>query len=128
MFGTLFSNLQADNTNEPEITRRRFSRRRCDQCVSVINGQPYPVEDWSMGGLMLNGDSRIFGVDETLDVTLKFKLQDQIIDVDHKARVIRKTADKIALEFAPLSRDIRSNLQNVVDDYVTSHFANGGRA
>lgn len=128
MFGTLFSNLRADNTNESEITRRRFSRRRCDQCVSVVNGQAYPVEDWSMGGLMINGDSRLFGVNEEIDVTLKFKLQDEIVDVPHKAKVIRKTHDSVALEFTPLTRKIRSNLQDVVDDYVTSRFSEGGRA
>ena len=125
MFGTLFSNLRADNSNEPEITRRRFSRRRCDHCVSMINGKTYPVEDWSMGGLMVHGDSRMFGNNEEVDVLLKFKLQNDVVDIPHKARVVRKTNESVAFEFTPLTRKVRGCLQDVVDDYVTSRFAEG---
>lgn len=123
MFGRLFSSLKADNQNEPHAARRRFTRRDCDQCVTVINGKTYPVENWSLGGVLLNADEREFGAQDEINMTMKFKLQDKIIDVPHAAKVIRKNRNKIAFEFKPLTQQIRSNFQNVVDDYVASQFA-----
>ncbi|NCT40933.1 MAG: PilZ domain-containing protein [Alphaproteobacteria bacterium] len=123
MFETLFSGLKAENTNEQYSTRRRFSRRSCDNSAVVIDGQIYPVENWSMGGVAVNGDSRGFGVNTTVDVTMKFKLSNDVIDLPHTARVVRKSNDRIAFEFDPLSDTMRKGLQLVVDDYVSSKFA-----
>ena len=123
MFGRLFSTLRAENSNEPYSARRKFARRDCDRCVTVINGKTYPVENWSLGGVLLNADEREFSTEEEIDLTLKFKLRDDVIDIPHAARVIRKTRNKIAFEFKPLTQQIRSNFQNVVDDYVASQFA-----
>jgi len=123
MFGRLFSSLKAENNNEPHTARRRYTRRDCDRCVTVINGKTYPVENWSLGGVMLNVDEREFGTLDEVNMTLKFKLRDSIIDVPHAAKVVRKTKSKIAFEFRPLTQQIRSNFQNVVDDYVASQFA-----
>ncbi len=123
MFGRLFSSLKADNSNEPHTARRKYTRRDCDRCVTVINGKTYPVENWSLGGVLLSADEREFGPEDEMDITLKFKLRDDIVDVPHAARVIRKSRNKIAFEFKPLTQQIRSNFQNVVDDYVASQFA-----
>ena len=123
MFGSLFAGLKADNNNEQFSTRRRFSRRSCDSSVVIIDGQIYPVENWSMGGVAINGDTRTFGVDEIVDMTIKFKLSNTVIDLPHKARVVRKSAHRVAFEFAPLTGKIRKGLQSVVDDYVASKFA-----
>ena len=123
LFKTLFSILREQRGNDVVSTRRQSTRRIRDKCVSVINKKTYPVENWSTGGLMIYGDSRPFGIDNDINVTMKFKLYDRIIDVSHKARVIRKTHDNVAFEFLPLTRQIRSNFQNVVDDYVTNQFA-----
>ncbi|MEZ5814983.1 MAG: PilZ domain-containing protein [Alphaproteobacteria bacterium] len=123
MFARLFSSLKADNSNEPSAARRKYSRRDCDRCVSVINGKTYPVENWSLGGVLLSADEREFSEQDEMNITLKFKLRDNIIDVPHAARVIRKGRNKIAFEFRPLTQQIRSNFQNVVDDYVASQFA-----
>jgi len=123
MFGSLFAGLKAQNTNEQFSTRRRFSRRHCDNCVVIINGQIYPIDNWSMGGLAINADAREFGVDDTIDVTMKFKLSDNVIDLPHKARVVRKTPHGIGFEFEPLTDNVRRGFQNVVDDYVSSKFA-----
>ncbi len=123
MFKTLFSTQRKQKGNDAIKTKRRFARRASDKCVGVINGKIYPVENWSVGGLMINGDSRPFGIDNEIDVTMKFKLRDRVMDVPHKARVVRKTQDKIAFEFLPLTKQIHNNFQNVVDDYVTSQFA-----
>lgn len=123
MFGTLFAGLKADNSNDQMSTRRQFSRRSCDKSVVVIDGQIYPVENWSMGGVAINGDTRSFGVNVSVDVTMKFKLSDGVIDLPHTARVVRKTPDSVAFEFEPLPRDMQRGLQTVVDDYVAAKFA-----
>lgn len=123
MFGALLANLKANNTNEQYSTRRRFSRRSCDKSVVIINGQIYPVDNWSMGGVAVNGDTRAFGVNTSVDMTIKFKLSDSVIDLPHTARVIRKNAHRVAFEFEPLTHIAQKKLQTVIDDYVASRFA-----
>ncbi len=108
---------------EADSTRRVFPRRAQDQCVSVIEGKTYPVENWSMGGVLVYGDGRLFPMDSTIDVTLKFRMRNNIVEVPHKARVVRKTYHNIALQFEPLTQNMRRNMQAVVDDYVTGQFA-----
>ena len=125
MFGRLFSNLQPDNHAESVTTRRRYPRRSCDQCVTIINETTYPVDNWSMGGLLIYGDSRQFGVNDEIDVTLRFKLQDRVLDVPNKARVVRKSEDRVAFQFTSLPKRIKDSLQSVVDDYAAMRFAEG---
>ncbi|MCB1720380.1 MAG: PilZ domain-containing protein [Rhodospirillales bacterium] len=123
MFGQLFSSLKAGNSNEEQSVRRRHARRDCDRCVTVINGQTYPVENWSLGGVLISSDERQFGLEDEVGVTMRFRLRDNIIDVPHSAEVVRKTKNKVAFRFKPLTQQIRSNFQNVIDDYVASQFA-----
>ncbi|HBR68547.1 MAG TPA: pilus assembly protein PilZ [Rhodospirillaceae bacterium] len=123
MLGKLFSALKRKPGNDEFITRRRHPRRDCDRCVGMIAGKTYPVENWSMGGLQITGDDRMFTPGQTLDVTLKFKLRNNILDVAHKASVIRKGNGKIAFRFQPLTLKVTRSLQQVVDDYVAAQFA-----
>ncbi len=123
MFGKFFKKLKANNNNQNFATRRRFSRRSCDSSVAIIDGQIYPVENWSMGGIAINGDAREFGVNDTVYMTIKFKLSSHVLGLSHKARVVRKTTHRVAFEFAPLTNNFRKGLQSVVDDYVSSRFA-----
>ena len=123
MFARLIGSLKADNNNDKETVRRRYTRRDCDRCVSVVGDKIYPVENWSLGGVLINADERDFGVNDEINMTMKFKLRDNVVDVPHAARVIRKSSNKIAFEFKPLTQQIRGNFQNVVDDYVASQFA-----
>ncbi|NCC21924.1 MAG: PilZ domain-containing protein [Alphaproteobacteria bacterium] len=111
-------------TNDSANTRRRHPRRGCDRCVSVVNGTLLPVLDWSPGGALVNGDDRMFRVGEEVEVTLKFKLERRILDIDHKARIIRKGRNKIALQFIPLTETIWRGFQRVIDEHVTREFAN----
>lgn len=124
MFGTLFSNLRAENANEPAITRRRYSRRHQDHCVCLIDGGIYPVSNWSMGGVVITADSRTFGMKVPAALHLKFKTSNGVIDTKHRAHVVRKTKDTVAFEFEPINAKIRNAFQAVIDDYVSNRFNN----
>lgn len=121
MFQHIITAFQDSETPAP--TKRRAERRSNDACVSVINGKTYPVENWSMGGLLVFGDVKVFSLNNNIDLTLKFKLRDRVIEVPHKAKIIRKTYDRIALEFFPLTNKLNKALQSVIDDQVASQFA-----
>lgn len=132
MFENLFSALQRKPHNDDNdlASRRKHPRRDCDHCVSEIDGKTYPVENWSMGGALIYTDSRLFGLHKEIDVNLKFKLRDEVMEVPHKAKVVRKMPsnkagmpDRIALEFLPLSTQIKRRFQSVVDDFVSAEFA-----
>jgi len=126
MLQTFLSTLRASASNDltEPATRRRSPRRESDRCVIVICGQSFPVENWSQGGVLIAGDSRLFGVGHEVDVTLKFKLRNTILDIQHSGRVVRKSAYRVALEFKPLGRAIRRAFQQVIDDALAREFAN----
>jgi hypothetical protein len=113
-----------DNTTEPPQPRRMYERRNCDTCVTQIDEQVYPVENWSQGGVLLSGDSKFLGQHQVYNLTLKFKLRDRILNITQPARVIRKGGTKTALQFLPLPQDIRNAFHQVIDDWVASNFAN----
>ena len=126
MFSRLFSRfLSQDNQREkPESsTRRLYPRRETDTCVIMIDERLYPVENWSLGGFLIYGDSRAFSLNDEVDLTMKFKLRDDLMDVEHKAKVVRKNNNKVAFEFRPLSQKIRKAFQSVIDDSVVAEFA-----
>ncbi|MFP4313331.1 MAG: PilZ domain-containing protein [Alphaproteobacteria bacterium] len=122
MLNNFLSSLKVENTAKPKSSRRRHSRRACDRCVTVIDDQMYPVIDWSIGGLQISGDERFFGVKQEVKVTMKFQLRDDILEIPHKAHVVRKNKGRIAFQFLPLSKETRAKLQSVVDDYMAREF------
>lgn len=123
MFTGFFSSLIANNSNEQAKAQRRHTRRDCDHCVTLIDGKTYPVENWSLGGAQIQADERAFGIGEEIAITLKFRLSQKIVEIAHRARIVRKSRGMIAFEFAPLPQQIKNSFQNVVDDYVASRFA-----
>lgn len=123
MFSTFLNSLRATTSNDVTETQRRFPRRNNDRCVVVIHGQTFPVENWSFGGVLLGADERLFGTAQDIDITLKFKLRNTILDVPHRGRVIRKTNGKVAIEFESLDKTIRRAFQQVLDDSNASEFA-----
>ncbi len=108
--------------NDAESQKRQYTRRSDDRCVSVIDGQMHPVENWSDGGLLVTADERLFAIGQNCTFTLKFKLRDEIMEVDHKAKVVRKSPNKVALQFMPLTKKVQAGFQKIVDDYVTQRF------
>lgn len=123
MLQTLLSSLKAGASNDAGDTKRRYPRRDIDRCVAMIHGRTFPVENWSLGGVLLNADDRMFGKDQDIDLTIKFKLRNNILDVDHKGTVIRKTNGKVAVQFEPLTHTIKRKMQQVIDDHVAGSFA-----
>lgn len=123
MFGNMVSNLLKRPVNDPLVTKRRHARHNAPGCVSMIGKKLYPVQDWSVGGVLINADGRLFGIDNELDITVKFKLRDDILEIPHRGRVVRKTRDKVAFEFLPLTQTLQTKFQRVIDDLVASGFS-----
>jgi len=116
----MFTDVSNDHSDD---TRRRSPRRVADNCVSVINGKAYPVHNWSDGGLMVQADERMFTMSSPVEITMKFRLSDKIVDIPHRGRVVRKMRDRMAIQFEPLTRDVTHKFKQVIDDYVTREFA-----
>jgi hypothetical protein len=104
------------NMREAHKNRRHNLRHTKDSCVGLIGNKTYPVRDWSFGGVLLTADERLFPVDGNLSLTLKFRLKNKILDVAQNGQIIRKTKDKIALKFGPLTTEIESLLRQVIED------------
>ena len=98
----------------PKASKRRFLRRGEDPCVGVIDGMVYPIENWSMGGVLVAADSRVFGLVQKQALTLKFKIGNRIFDIPHTARVVRKTLNNVAFEFDPLTFETNRRLRTVL--------------
>lgn len=115
-------NLFVDVSNDVDQSRRASPRRAADNCISIINGKAYPVHNWSDGGMLVQADERLFSLSAPVEITMKFRLTGKIVDIPHRGRVIRKTRDRLAIQFEPISRDIARKFKQVVDDFVTREF------
>jgi flagellar basal body L-ring protein FlgH len=104
-------------------SRRLYPRRSCDQCVGFINGKAHPVLDWSPGGVRIFADSRPVAIGDEMTVELKFHLRDQLVSVQHKGTVVRKSNESVSFQFTPLTSDIRKLFQSVIDDFNAREFA-----
>lgn len=123
MLQALLATLRSRSSNDQTSTRRSHPRRDQDRCVVVIMGRTFPVENWSVGGLLLTADDRLFSVGNNVELTLKFKLRNTILDISHSGNVIRKGNNRIALQFDPVTQAVRKTFQQVIDDYVAREFA-----
>lgn len=124
MFNNFLTGLRfANGNNTHDDKRRKSPRRESDRCVAVVYGQTFPVENWSFGGLLLSADERLFGADQDIEIGLKFKLRNTIVDIVQRGHVARKASGKVAIRFEPLEKAIRRSFQQVVDDAVASEFA-----
>ena len=115
--------IQSEISNDFESSRRQSPRRVVDNCISVIDGRAYPIENWSDGGVLIQADERMFSMQTPVEVTLKFRLSNKLMDIAHRGRVVRKARDHLAIQFEPLTRDITRKFQQVVDDFVVREFA-----
>ena len=118
-----FKNSVSSDGTDGFSSRRVHPRRACDQCVGFINGKAHPVLDWSPGGMRVFADTRPVAVGEEMDVELKFHLRERLIQIKHKAKVVRKSSESVSLQFLPISNDMRKTFQNVIDDFNAREFA-----
>lgn len=114
---------QTESDFDDLFQKRKYQRRECDQCVAEIGGKTYPVMNWSQGGALIFVDERLFAENDNLDVTMKFHIQDRIIPVTNNAQIVRKSNQRIALQFADMTETTRQNFQKVIDDITTREFA-----
>lgn len=113
-----------DETNDAfDLSRREYARRSADKCIGLVNGQAMPILDWSPGGIRILGDTRTYNVGEEINVMLKFHLNDELIDVNHKASVVRKSSDFFAVKFAPLTNEINKTFKHIIDSFNAEEFA-----
>ena len=125
MLETFLSHLRNNTSNdEYAACQRQHPRRQGDRCIVMIHDQTFPIENWSFGGLLIIGDERLFSAGQELDVTLKFKLRNKILDISHRGHVVRTSGGKIAFKFEPLTKTVQRYLQQVIDDYLAREFAN----
>ena len=123
MFSKVIKSSDLLKQDSSTHVKRKNARRADDRCVSIINGQMHPVENWSSGGMLITADERIFSIGQDCKFTLKFKLRDEMMEIDHNAKVVRKSPNRIALQYMPLTKDAQTSFQKVVDDYVSQRFA-----
>lgn len=116
------------NLYDDDDNRRSTPRRSVDNCVGMVDGQPFPIENWSDGGVLMVGNDPTIGIADAKSVILKFKLSERILSVQHRGKVVRKSNHKFAIQFDPLTREIANKFQQVVDDYVVQEFANSQSA
>jgi hypothetical protein len=104
-------------------TRRASPRREADNCISMIDGKAYPVHNWSDGGMLIHADERMFSMNAPVEVTMKFRLSGRLLDIAQRGKIIRKSRDRLAIQFENIGRDTAQKFKQVVDDYVTREFA-----
>ncbi|MBX2834765.1 MAG: hypothetical protein KTR28_07320 [Micavibrio sp.] len=121
-FGTFLNNTNSYKDSEYGESKRRYSRRENDRCVAVINNQPHPIYNWSVGGVLVNADDRLYAVDESVPVTMKFKIGSEVKAVEQTARVIRRAAGKVALQFVPRDTSTNGQMQHILNDCITDQF------
>ena len=123
MFGDLFKTLKAENNNADYNHNRRHERRDRDQCAATVNGQLFPIQNWSMGGALIGADERLFNLQEDVDVTLKFRLGQRVKEISVPAHVARVSRGRVALQFEGLNNSSKRKFQDIISDCITDQFA-----
>ena len=124
MLTDILDTLKINASNDDADSRRAHERRQMDNCIGIIDGKAYPIENWSNGGVLIQGDDRTFTINDVKTITMKFKIADRVMDVTHIGRILRKGRDKFVLQFSDLTQDVDRKFKKVIDDYVTQEFAN----
>lgn len=116
--------LKLFESKKTSTGKRMHERRDMDGCICVFDGKPLPVENWSLGGALLRADGRLFAEGQNIDITLRFKIRDHVINISHQALIIRRSREHIAIRFFPLKAAIKKTMQNVIDHMLANEFAN----
>jgi len=79
--------------------RREHERRDMDVCMVNVEGHPYPVTDWSQGGVLFETDTRAYEIGQTITMILRFKIGNSVEDVKVIGEIVRKNAKAVAAQF-----------------------------
>lgn len=118
-FTTLFRHMKAHVGNDVATNLQRAARRDVDISICEIDGTVYPVTNWSASGILLAGDERLFAKGETVEMKLRFRLSDRILEIPHTGTVMRKGKGAFAVHFDPLPAEASQGFSDVVADYNT---------
>ena len=94
--------------------RRAWPRRTMDVCMVNVDGHPYPVQDWSQGGVLFECDTRPYQVGQTISMILRFKVGQAIEDVKIIGQVVRKNAHSIAAQFKQVPQNAVQSFEKVI--------------
>ena len=114
---------QGTKINNFSDNRRSGYRWVDNTCICFINNKSYPVIDWSMGGVQIAAVNFPFSINHRLGITLKFKLNDSVLEIDCRAEIIRKASDRIAFKFEPIAKNSRQDFFRVIDFNVANEFS-----
>ncbi|PCI00692.1 MAG: hypothetical protein COB76_02975 [Alphaproteobacteria bacterium] len=115
--------LTGAKNDNVDVQRRRFQRRAGDTCMITVEGRAYPVQDWSMSGVLFEADTRTFNEGASIPMTLRFRLGDAVSNVDVTGNIVRKNARYIATQFDPLSSLAQQTLHQVIDESANAQDA-----
>jgi len=109
---------------ESDSSQNRAVRRSGGQSTVFVNGQEFPIENWSQSGLLFAANSdEPFKVGENIDVLIKFNLPYNILNIKHTGCVVRKDqTGEIAAQFQPMSSDIKRKFDRVIDSIIAEGF------
>lgn len=97
-------------------SQRAHDRRTDDICICNINGRDYPVKNWSFGGMYLDTDGRLFCTQQNVYFTLKFRIGHRILNISHRAVIVRKNEYGLALQFDAPDQDILAGFEEVLQN------------
>lgn len=122
MWNKIIKTFDMKSNDNEDTTRRKFPRRAMDTCAISVNGVTHPIKDWSQTGALFQGDGRGMNEGQIIDVKMKFRMTDQIIEVPLEARIVRAGASQIAVEFFNINLETKRAFNKVIDDALTREF------
>ena len=97
------------------LKRRRFPRRTRDVCMVNVDGHPYPVVDWSQCGVLFEADTRTFSEGQTVNMILRFKLDQGIEDVKVTGEIVRTNSRAVATTFTETPKQSFEAFEKVIE-------------
>jgi hypothetical protein len=94
--------------------RRSHPRRTMDVCMVNVDGHPYPVQDWSQGGVLFECDTRPYEAGQTVNMILRFKIGQAIEDIKVTGNIVRKNAHAVAAQFTQLPQNAMYSFEKVI--------------
>lgn len=97
--------------------RRQHERMTEGCCVAVLDGRMVPVENWSLGGMLVQADDRLYKKGQNVELMLRFYTGTRIVNIPAGAIVARKVPSRLGLQFKDLSDHAYTQIKNVLHSY-----------